>query len=966
VPGNIPRPSARVAPSKSKAALCCIVCALFGTRTLAWPLVVAVTSCSTAITGPTTAPRRLSFERARSVDAPPAEGRSFGAQWIPVLAEPIVLGDEDGALCAGVGSVRATIRGESVSIARDRPLARIVGAARDGARWLFVTSDGTAFEAASCTGALRAIARRGLFVPSVGGSRGALAWRDQLGRSWFTNGSEIRRWPLQPVESVAFIDRDTGLAITNGGVVRWTADGGRNDRIVSIGAAAALSVNGSSGAFVLQTSDGFFRLDSQGRLERASPAIEPALSISQTESLYRAIYRRWPRALFSTATSYRPFGSDALVQVGRSLLWFDPVDGALLRRNADALPTARCTATQWGRRAVFDCVNSMGVLLWDPAQPLRPFAPIRSLHSLLLSDDGASALSLGACRSDAIASRDRVRPEFCARAASRGWFSVPSSLDRRLPIALRHETALVARSGDELPLALYSLNTGTYQSLPAPADFSEFELRHQVGSIASDGTAWVYLAGDDSSPTPRESALALWRDGRVSRTPLPLETVSVGVMDARHIVVAGRTSNDVWLSSDGGQRFERTPLRAARGGVVAFDANTSPTVAVACRADGCLLNEMVFVGSHQPVEDEVVFASNAADIEPPIRSASFVEPLGLQCRRDERPRPIDATRARWQTAPFGRYLIEARSGPGPREVALSISWALEGRSRATPAVFSASNPALDLAAVSDTTLLGAAQGWTLVLANERFALAERCLPGFDWGHCERFIARVGASIERVLSPHAVGRTVATIDGPAGTTVALANRGGAPLRMAWLFDSAGRTRAQRAIPSVSQLYFTQALARRGARVGVLAVHDVLGVSRWEFVPLFEGESLALASSEVFSISGWQSDRICGARAAPAHWTIVDQSRTLPVGLSIGFRGEMFDTTRLTLEVSDSGEACLRAAQWQDANGYIDPQTEDSRDSLLGGISAMGVEGPAPIRGVARTARSVIPVRCEADL
>lgn len=903
-----------------------------------------------------------SSAQATTEDARPGEVPIFGAQWLPKIEEPLVIESQGERTLVVAGAVRASVERASAVVARDFPLAQIVSAALVGSRWAFVTADGGVFEASSFVGTLRAISQSDYSVERVSRSRGALAWLDHVHRGWVFDGEEVRRWPLEQSTSVAFSSAREGAAITAGGLVRWTTDGGRSDRIVALGERVAFEVRGDSGALVVRTSDGWLRIDPQGALQATAPTLAPEASLAQTEAILRAIYRRWPAALYVNEPRYRPLGDEVVVAVDRTLFWFDARDGALLRRAINAMPSGACVPTAWGPKVVIDCPQSLGRFVFDPSRPLAPLGRPAGTRELFLSSDGAFALSVRPCEGrDAFVSDD-TRAALCARRANGEWRTTRALPGLFQAHALFGSTALLQRYSDDSGLVTFDLETNVATPLPAREGLSRIEILRHSPSIASDRTIWSLVEVDPRVPV-RGPLFFLWRDGRLVQRTVPDEAVAIGLLDATRVVAAGATSDKLWVSSDGGARFEPLPLPLPvdAAPVALLDAaEDSPPLL--CGARGCLVDAKVFVGWHRPTGAELVVAAETAEsglsgvVATPPR-----ERRAMQCARDAISRPALAQTGAWVAAPWGRYRVEARSS-GASAVSLAVSWRLEATDRAAARSHSAAANAASLGVVSDTSAVGVNDGWTVAFASDRFAIVERCLAGVEVDLCERYVAHAERSIERVETSHDVGRVEVTMSGPSQTVAALSATGVSRVRMAWLFDETGRVLARKPVTSGASRGFTAALARRGARVGLLAPRDVNAAASLAFVPIFDGASLAAATSEAVTVGPWTANVSCATQRVRDAWTIVDRHEADELVMPIGASGRWLRRAQLTLEVSPVGEVCVRAIDWQQTRPETRALEAFGARSAIVRLESLRVVASESLHGTARTSAADTPVSC----
>ena len=557
-----------------------------------------------------------------------------------------------------VGSLRAEVTGDRIDFADDRFGFPIVGAARVGSSWLFVTADGVVARAESFLGALAPLGQ----VPqpyweawpeaSLQLSRGRLAvpTQDPHASLWTTDGSApiaaAGGAPKGVVASAAFVDASHGMIVVDGGELWVTRDGAASFARVDLGDHAATTVVARDGELEVATSTGVVVFDRDGneKVRGVSPTTSGPRRYDRADAplfdrLFVAIARRYG-ALFAES-----FG------------WVVTAEGSVLVPVEDELrPLAalsdseiavfrhlrRCYAARWGKDYAVACDERSWVRV--DAKTLQPTRTAADAHRALTSfmPDGVHA----AWRCDVT----HTDAQLCM-ASAYGVRKRSLRSPREQLIGGHGHEVVVAQPGNVL--VRVDASTGVERALAVhlPADL-KVTARHPW-RISGDGA----IAFTEAMSTRGEVAYRLVRvalsdassssDDAVTTVRLPDGARYAGFIDANRGVALDDDQLLVWITIDGGARWQahggfagraELPQRMRRRGAAPEWYNLMQCAGARCAIGGTIL--VAFDGSSAVARDRVLARPGASrhtdrdELPGPPRPAA-----GLVCAMRDRTWP---------------------------------------------------------------------------------------------------------------------------------------------------------------------------------------------------------------------------------------------------------------------------------------------------------------------------------------
>lgn len=571
------------------------------------------------------------------------------------------------------GGVRATIRASSVVVAADMMAAPIVTAMPARAGYLFVAEDGTVASSDTFTGTLRRIG----FLPPGSGpptlSRGRLVYNAADETVLTTDGrtpiSILNRLPPGRRLDLRFADADHGAVVLDGGGLFRTADGGTTWAGVDLHGEAAwrLGFAADGSDFFVDTTGGRMALAIDGSVRElpATPTDDVAPGATTDADgdlqLLRALVTRFAAHEAGDARAVRA-GPTSSVFVQGALYVFP---GAAPPLRVPASVPEGCDVRVWGDGLASVCAAG-GPSIARLGPGVAPaIATDGTFESIVLSTDGRHAAALGDCGAGGDQSGSpgessgASRRGFCSLSPSGAWRALAVEVDHPRLLAMAGSRVvfdIAPTARDAGALHVLDVDRGSVTRLRPVWSQADTRLSFRSASITPEG--WVTalalvrtgharddVGGSDSSHVdrsahstspnlPRAGSLVIASGpagGALVLHAAPPGGESIGFIDARNGVAAGADASQLWRTRDGGEHWERVPLRVdGDAKLVQFDFPGEPGVPrVTCSPDGCVVAGRVWLPARRAPTVErgaVVAAADAREAAAFTRSMRARDP----------------------------------------------------------------------------------------------------------------------------------------------------------------------------------------------------------------------------------------------------------------------------------------------------------------------------------------------------
>lgn len=872
-----------------------------------------------------------------------------------VERDAIVVESNEQRTLVMVDTVRAVITGDgpsaTVAIAHERPVREWIAASKRGAGWSFLSADGTAWVADDFLGPLRFVGESTGFPRTPAPSSGALAWVDDELLSWVSDGARVVRWPADATVSVAFADERFGAAVLSDGRVLLTADGGESSRAVSLDTSvAASSVRSHRGSLLLHTSQGLRALARDGAVLPSDAVVAPrSLSHEHAFALLTAVARRWPRSI--TYGDQSALASSSWAALGRSMLRFDARTGALLSVFRDALPSARCTFVPWGSRVVVRCGEGRFSAVFSPDRGFSRVPWRRESPNLVLSDDGVHAAQSEACESADSHLAHEIPAGLCVLGLDGRWSNVWHHNTRGRVSAMRGALLTVEGYEDRRPTVFV---VDADRSVTEPIPFAAAEPIAFDSGITADRTVWQLTSDDELAH------LTLIRPRTAPRrVALPSGRLAAIVLNARDALAIGEDIDHFSLTTDGGEHWSPAALHASRGDSHRFDGllRLCYRGQWRCGEEGCLCGDL-WIGRDPPPDGDAIVAPPDAATQ-----RSFTAPvapfasLQLSCaalsrRASTGDEPIGAE--------WGSSVVES-TALDRSHVSLQIRWRLDGSPSRVHAALAPRVPLERTGAMFD---IEPHRGWRVVLANDRFALVERCVSSGVHSACDRFVAREGAARPwSELSQYGpINVWVRRDDG--SFVIALAESVD-DFRAIAIVDSDGAVTASRALPPSIGSADRHSVAFRGTAAGVLVFERRASPGSQAFVALFDEGRAISPRVERIGLDPTASATLCPARRRAGAITVAATMPSWVTWLDVDpLPDRASDLATTVFELAPNQPPCLRATHSDSpqANDLAAlDRTRRARIRAAGALS-LRVTSSSSLAGLLYGMTDVSAVRC----
>ncbi len=599
--------------------------------------------------------------------------------------------------------------GRTVKWGADRLLSEIVLAREVSGGWVFVGADGSVLRSGEFLGPLSRLGSLPSRVATTFAGRGRVAVISQQGEVFATNGTEpIARMMLPGGAKAltgAFATPLRGAAITEGGGLLATADGGASWQAVPLGRDAAWRFDLAGETLVVTSTRGLDVLQADATLGAVPAGLSAdtganwlpgatlhresysrGLSDAEEQTIALSRWARFPdSARFESNVIIDRNGEGLFADLGE-LVAFNLATGQKQPAPRAMLPEDRgCALMRWGERRALDCsdgspsssssaprlqVSSAGA----DFSPLPDF-PARGYLPTAFSSDGERAAWVGRCGADEVTSSDRL----CAYRRGTPARDIELDFETDEVQEVRGPNALVlGEAADESSVfALVNLDTGRTTRLAAEG--ATIETLGFAGPLALAGAATV--DGGAEQTVLIKGGL----DGTFARHPLPERASRVGFLDAQRGIAVGDLLSDLWFTEDGGERWTLAPAAVAGSSAgVALDHEWIACENEACQVGGVALirwggaaasTGSAFVNEHAPTtaSEEAdpmtppMALADACELKatpaaalaalPPVASATArVVPLDLGARRARLVVDGPATTLAWQLEPATKVL----------------------------------------------------------------------------------------------------------------------------------------------------------------------------------------------------------------------------------------------------------------------------------------------------------------------